>query len=92
MCTALELGGDVEQPWLMSKYDVIRKTGTTVIDNTHKKFNEDHTCSSEVMIVDRQTHTHTHRERERERERETDTHADRQTRPLQYSVPVSAAE
>jgi len=27
VCTALQLGGDVEQPWLMSKYDVIRKTG-----------------------------------------------------------------
>jgi len=23
MCTALQQGGDVEQPWLMSKYDVI---------------------------------------------------------------------
>ena len=29
MCTALQLGGDVEQPWLMSKYDVIHKTGIT---------------------------------------------------------------
>jgi len=29
MCTALRLGGDVEQPWLMSKYDVIHKTGST---------------------------------------------------------------
>jgi len=29
VCTALQLGGDVEQPWLMSKYDVIRKTGST---------------------------------------------------------------
>jgi len=26
VCTALQLGGDVEQPWLMSKYDVIHKT------------------------------------------------------------------
>jgi len=25
VCTALQLGGDVEQPWHMSKYDVIRK-------------------------------------------------------------------
>jgi len=29
VCTALQLGGDVEQPWLMSKYDVIHKTGST---------------------------------------------------------------
>jgi len=29
MCTALQLGGDVEQPWLMSKYDVIHETGST---------------------------------------------------------------
>ena len=28
VCTALQLGGDVEQPWLMSKYDVIHKTGS----------------------------------------------------------------
>ena len=27
MCTVLQLGGDVEERWLMSKYDVIRKTG-----------------------------------------------------------------
>jgi len=26
---ALQLGGDVEQPWLMGKYDVIHKTGST---------------------------------------------------------------
>jgi len=29
MCTALQLGSDVEQPWLMSKHDVIHKTGST---------------------------------------------------------------
>ena len=32
VCTAqsaLQLGGDVEQPWLMSLYDVIHKTGST---------------------------------------------------------------
>ena len=29
VCTALPLGGDVEQPRLMSKYDVIHKTGST---------------------------------------------------------------
>jgi len=27
VCTVLQLGGDVEERWLMSKYDVIRKTG-----------------------------------------------------------------
>ena len=26
---ALQLGGDVEQTWLMSKYDAIHKTGST---------------------------------------------------------------
>jgi len=25
VCTALQLDGDVEQPWLMSKHDVIHK-------------------------------------------------------------------
>ena len=25
MCTVLKLGGNVEQPWLMSKYNVIHK-------------------------------------------------------------------
>ena len=29
VCTALQLDGDVEQPWLMSKYDVVHKTGST---------------------------------------------------------------
>ena len=29
VCAALQLGGDVEQHWLMSKYDVIHKTGST---------------------------------------------------------------
>ena len=29
VCAALQLGGDAEQPWLMSKHDVIRKTGST---------------------------------------------------------------
>ena len=27
VCTALELGGDVKQPWLVSKHEVIHKTG-----------------------------------------------------------------
>ena len=29
VCAALQLGGDVEQPWLTSKHDVIHKTGST---------------------------------------------------------------
>jgi len=29
VCTALPVVGDVMQPWLMSKYDVINKTGST---------------------------------------------------------------
>jgi len=28
VCAALQLGGDVEQSWLMSKYDVVHKTGS----------------------------------------------------------------
>jgi len=28
MCSALQLGGDLVQPWLMSKHDVIHKTGS----------------------------------------------------------------
>jgi len=75
MCTALQLGGDVEQPWqawLMSNYDVIHKTGSTehitmpqekdqaaAIGNRHRTFVEDRTCSSKDMIADRQTRTQT---------------------------------
>jgi len=29
ICTALQLGGDVEQPWLMNKNDAIHETGST---------------------------------------------------------------
>ena len=29
VCTALQLGGDVEQPWFISIYDVIHNTGST---------------------------------------------------------------
>jgi len=29
VCTALQLGGDVEVPWLMRKYGVIHQTGIT---------------------------------------------------------------
>ena len=50
VCTALQLGGDVEQPWLMSKYDVIHNRATA-IGSMRKKFGED-------MIADRQKHTH----------------------------------
>jgi len=56
-----------------------REDRATVTDNTHKNFGEDRTCSSEDMIVDRQTgrqtdrHTHTH----------THTHAHHNT-PLSY--------
>ena len=67
-----------EQPWLMSKYDVIHKTGSTwrittlpeeVISNMHGTFGEDRTCSSEDMIADRQTNKHT----DRQTDRQTDT-------------------
>jgi len=91
MCTGLQVGGDIKQPWLMSKYDVIHKTRSTyritmlpeqdratAIGNMHKKFGEDRTCSSEDTIADRQTHT--------------DTHTHRRTRSSQYSAPLSAAE
>jgi len=56
------MGGDVEKPWLMSKYDVIHETGSTeedratTVGNMHKKFGEDRTCSSNDMIAFRQTH------------------------------------
>jgi len=30
VCTALQLGGGVKQPWLMSKYDVIHKRGNYI--------------------------------------------------------------
>jgi len=53
VCTALQLGVDVEQPWFMRKYDVIHKNGSTqhiitpleedratAIGNMHKKFGE----------------------------------------------------
>ena len=69
---AHQLGGDVEQPWLMSKYDVIRKTGSTqhittppekdratAMGNRRTEFGEDRTCCSEYVIADRQTQTDT---------------------------------
>jgi len=65
------LGGDVKQPWLMSKHDVIHKTGSTerltvppeedqatATGNMQQNFGEDRTCSSSGdMLADRQTHT-----------------------------------
>jgi len=74
---------NVEQPWLMSTYDVIHKTGSTqcitkppeedqamATGNIHKNFGEDWTCTSKKY--DRgQTHTHT------------------QTCSLQYSASLS---
>jgi len=48
VCTALRLGGDVEQPWLVSKLDVIRtikrhttppdEDRATAIENVHRDF------------------------------------------------------
>ena len=69
-----QLGGHVELPWLMCKYDVIHKTGSTqciatppeedrakTIGNTHKKFGKDQTCCiSSDELMDRHTHTHRH--------------------------------
>jgi len=34
VCTVFQLGGDVEEPWLVSKYDIIRKTGSTQLITT----------------------------------------------------------
>ena len=74
--TALQLVGHVEQLWLTSNYDVIHEIGctyrittppdedrATALGNVHtKKCGEDWTCSSEDMIVDRQTHRQTDRQ------------------------------
>jgi len=65
MCTALQLSSDIEQPWLMSKHDVINKLKVYNVSLSlshshrymHKKFADDQTCSSEDMIADRQTYT-----------------------------------
>ena len=83
---APQLGGDVEQPWLVCRYDVIHKTGSrqhittplqedraTAMGNMHKNC-EDRTCSPEDMIADRQTHRHT------------------QTHSSQYSASLLGAE
>jgi len=66
MCTALQLGGDVEQPWLMTSYikSEVHKISirrqedqATAMGNMHKTFGENQMRSSKDMIVDRQTHT-----------------------------------
>ena len=64
VCPALQLGGDVEQLWLMSNYDVIHTTGSTqrinkppeedratAIDGNAQKIGEDRTCSSELPKI-----------------------------------------
>jgi len=74
VCTALQLGGDVEQPWLMNKYDVIHNIRSTQLITTlpeenrataignMQKIGEDRTYSSEDMIVDKHTHRQTDRQ------------------------------
>jgi len=73
---ALQLGGNVEQPWLMSKYDrssiepEVHNTSlttpaeedrATATGSMHKNFSEDRTCSSEDRgQTNAHTHTHTH--------------------------------
>ena len=65
-----QLDGHVELPWLVRKYDVIHKNGSTwhiatppeqvratAIDNMHEKFGKDRTCISRDMLADRQTQT-----------------------------------
>ena len=44
----------------MTYHYAARGDRATAIGNTHYKFDEDRTCSSEDMIAGRQTHTHTH--------------------------------
>ena len=87
VCSALQLVIDVEQPWLMRKYDVIDKNRKCITyhyaarggpRHAQKNFGEDRTCTSEDMIADRKKHG--------ERER------DRQTRSSQYCAALSGAE
>ena len=68
VCTALPLGGDVEQPWLMTssiKPEVhnvsLRRQRRTEPRPwiTCTKIGEARTCSSEDVIADRHTHTDT---------------------------------
>jgi len=63
--TALQLGGDVEQPWLMSKCDKAgsrhvslppqRRTESRPYVTCTEEFDKDRTCSSEDMTTDTQT-------------------------------------
>jgi len=53
MCTALQLGGDVEQPWLISKYDIIHKTGNAECITMPPE-------EDQAMAIGN-THTHTHK-------------------------------
>jgi len=48
----------------MTYHYAARGDRATAIGNTHYKFDEDRTCSSEDMIAGRQTHTHTHTHRQ----------------------------
>ena len=71
MCTALQLGGDVEQPWLMTSsikpevYNLSlrrqRRTEPRPYVTCRKKIGEDRTCNAGDMIADRHTHRQTHR-------------------------------
>jgi len=68
VCAALQLSGDVEQPWLMRKYNSgstesittpPEEDRVTAKGNMYNKIGEDRTRSSEYTIADRQTHTGT---------------------------------
>jgi len=69
----------------------------TAICNMLKIFGEDWTCSSEDMIVDRETHTHTHTRTHAHAHAHAHTQTDRQTdrqtqaRSSQYSASRSGA-
>ena len=60
VCAVLQLGGDVEQPWHMSKYDVIRKTGSTHRITTPPERGESHTHTQAHRQTDRQTDKRAH--------------------------------
>jgi len=54
VCTALQLGGDVEQPWLMSKYDV-NHNRATAIGSMRKKLVKIWSRTDKNTHTDRQT-------------------------------------
>ena len=62
--------------------------------NMHKKFGEDRTCSSEDMIVDRQTdrHARTHERTNAHTHARTHTHTHTRARLSQYSTHLSGSE